>query len=430
MSAAKLQRGLDAERTAELERELDARSERLPGSVETSTQRRTAFEAFKAHGFPSRRDEDWRYTDLKPIAAGGFDFATAQADGRAGAEHAALESALAEAGSAAPGPRVVFVDGRVDARLSRLALPAGLELIRLAEEPARFAAVLRQHGVLTGHPLGELNTAFADDGITVRAAEGSAPGEPLHLYFLGSASGLAEQPRVSIELAPRASLTVVVQCLDVAAPASWLNVVTQVSLAEGARLSLYRLQEHGAAFFETSLLTAELAKNASLEVGYVDLGGRLVRNDIDVKLREPGAHVSLFGVFLAGAGRHIDNHTKIDHLAPDTTSDETFRGIADRDGHGVFNGKVIVHPGAQRIQAHQSSDNLLLADRAEIDTKPELEIYADDVKCSHGATIGELDSEQLFYLRARGVDEPQARALLTFAFAASVLERLQPAALK
>jgi Fe-S cluster assembly protein SufD len=172
------------------------------------------------------------------------------------------------------------------------------------------------------------------------------------------------------------------------------------------------------------LLAAELAADAELRVGYVDLGGRLVRNDIDIVLRERGARVELFGLFVAGAGQHLDNHTTIVHTAPETRSDEAFRGIIGERGRGVFNGKVVVHPGAHGIDARQSNDNLLLSDQAEIDTKPELEIYSDDVKCAHGSTVGELDAEHLFYLRSRGVDEAQAREILTVAFAATVLERI------
>jgi Fe-S cluster assembly protein SufD len=159
-------------------------------------------------------------------------------------------------------------------------------------------------------------------------------------------------------------------------------------------------------------------------VGLVDLGGRLVRNDVEVKLRERGASLDLYGLLLAGEGQHVDDHTRIDHIAPDTRSTEAFRGVIGRRGRGVFNGKVVVHRGAHGIDAHQTSDNLLLSDQAEIDTKPELEIYADDVKCSHGSTVGELDAEHLFYLRARGIDEADAREMLTTAFAATVLERI------
>jgi Fe-S cluster assembly protein SufD len=408
----------------ELEREFDARRNALPGTDDIQRRRRAALEAFASKGFPTRRDEDWHYTDLKPIATAGFEYGPAAG---AGAESAAaLPADVAPPENTA---HAVFVDGRLDERLSRLTGGSGVELVRLADDPARLGTALARRPALEGHPLAQLNTAFTADGVSIRAR--TEVEEPVYLYFIGRQSGLAAQPRVTIEVEPSASLRVVVHCLDTEhSPASWLNLVIHAAVAEGGRLSLYRLQEHAPAFFETSLLAAELAKDARLEAGCVELGGRLVRNDIDVKLLEPGAEVSLFGVFVAGEGKHIDTHTRIDHIAPHTTSDAVFRGIADRGGRGIFNGKVVVHADAQRIDARQSSDNLLLADGAEIDTKPELEIYADDVKCSHGATVGELDPEQLFYLRARGIDEPQARALLTFAFANKVLARLEPPELR
>jgi Fe-S cluster assembly protein SufD len=452
---------------AELTREFEARVEGLPGSPDTMRRRREALDEFARTGFPTRRDEDFRYTDLKPIASGGFAFG---ADGAESIDAAktrldrleAREGLGARGGLGAGGARaavrcaarLVLLDGRLEPGLSSVGAPEGtaavrgaagssvpagagglegVEIVRLADDPARFGAALARRPSLDGHPLASLNTAFAADGVSIRVKRGVVVREPIYLYFLSRTPGLAEQPRIAVELEAGASLRLVVHGLDAdpARPtASWRNAVVHVALGEGARLSLHRLQEYGPAFLETSLLAAELGKDAKLEAGYIDAGGRLVRNDIDVRLLAPGAEVSLFGVFVAGRGSHIDNHTKIEHVAPHTRSDEVFRGIADAGGRGVFNGKVIVHPGAQRTDARQSSDNLLLADGAEIDTKPELEIYADDVKCSHGATVGELDAEQLFYLRARGIDEPAARALLTFAFANTVLARVEPAELR
>jgi Fe-S cluster assembly protein SufD len=174
----------------------------------------------------------------------------------------------------------------------------------------------------------------------------------------------------------------------------------------------------------TSLLSASLAERAGLTIGYFDLGGRLVRNDVAVVLRGEQAHTDLFGLLLAGAGQHVDDHTLIRHSAGETLSAENFRAIIGQRGRGVFNGKVVVERGCQRIDARQRNDNLLLGEHAEIDTKPELEIYANDVKCSHGSTVGELDAEQLFYLRARGLDSHEARRLLTSAFATTIVEQV------
>ena len=207
----------------------------------------------------------------------------------------------------------------------------------------------------------------------------------------------------------------------------WSNSVTQLKQAAGSRLGFYRLQRHARGVAHTSLLSAELDEDAELTAGYFDLGGRLVRNDIAIALRGRGARTDLFGLLLAGADQHVDDHTVIRHAAGATVSNENFRGIIGERGRGVFNGKVVVEPGCQRIDAQQRNDNLLLGEHAEIDTKPELEIYANDVKCSHGSTVGELDAEQLFYLRARGLDAADARRVLTTAFATTVVEQIADA---
>jgi Fe-S cluster assembly protein SufD len=274
-------------------------------------------------------------------------------------------------------------------------------------------------------PLANLNAAFSGEGAWLKLPAGQRPAAPVELVFVGSgAEKLAPQPRIAIELGADARLELLIRFLDCGTPGAWLNLVTDIELAPRAELSLLRIQEHGAAETHTELTRARLGRDASLTAGYVDLGGRLVRNDIEVELAAPGARTELFGVLMAADGGHVDDHIRVDHAAAETRSDEFFRGIIGHRGRGVFTGKIIVRPGAQKIDARQSNDNLLLSDQAEIDTKPEFEIYADDVKCSHGATIGELDPQQIFYLRARGIDERTARGLLTLAFANRILERI------
>jgi Fe-S cluster assembly protein SufD len=387
-------------------------SRALPGSPASRAERQTALEALTTAGWPTRRREAWRYTDLAPLARTELELVPPEP----GAAERALAASLVET-VAAGAPRLVFVDGHWLREPGGSNLP-GLdvrELDALAGGPAAPNAV--------DHPLAALNTAFAARVVCLRA-EAAVP-EPLHLVFVGSArAGLAPQPRLIIDLAPRAELTIVQHFVDAADVAGWVNAVVQVRQAEASRLKFLRLQEHGMLRVHTSLFAAELAAGAALEAGYFDTGGQLTRNDVDVELAEPGAEVSLFGLFLAGSGQHVDDHTRIDHAAGQTKSRETFRGIVGGRGRGVFNGQVIVRPGAQRIEARQNSDNLLLSNEAEIDTKPELQIYADDVKCTHGATVGEIDGEQLFYLRARGIDEQAARELLTVAFAETVLAEI------
>jgi Fe-S cluster assembly protein SufD len=393
----------------------------LPGSAASQDVRAAALAELEATGLPTPRREDWRYTDLKPLVDAELEFAPHAPT--SGALWAA-ERSIAELGIMGGGPRLVFVDGHLAPELSTAQATTGIEVrdldAYLQSDTARGTRVST-----AAHPLAALNTAYAQSGAWLRVADGARIAEPLQLLLVaGGAERAVAQPRLVIEIGRAAEIAIVQHVLDAADTDGWLNVVTDVALAEDAKLSLYRIQEHGHRHAHTSLLAVDLAARASASLGLVDLGGRLVRNDIDVKLREPGASLDLYGLLLAGEGQHVDDHTRIDHIAPDTRSTEAFRGVIGRRGRGVFNGKVVVHRGARGIDARQTSDNLLLSDQAEIDTKPELEIYSDDVKCSHGSTVGELDAEHLFYLRSRGVDEAQAREILTTAFAATVLERI------
>jgi len=400
----------------------------LPGPAALLPLRETARAEFAAAGLPTPRRETWRYTDLKAVANRGFDLAPDAPD--ASARHAA-ERVVAAHGISPSARRLVFVDGHPVAELGGLDPSSGIEVADLASRWERLASAQRSRLSTADHPLAALNTAYTQAGAWLRVPDGVRIAESVHVVFVASGTpDLAPQPRLLIELGRAAEVTVIQHFIDAGEPSGWINSVTEIEQAAGSRLSLIRLQEHAATHTHTALLAADLAAGATASIGLIDLGGRLVRNDVDVKLREAGAAIELFGVFLAANGQHVDEHTRIDHLAPETRSHETFRGIIGRRGHGVFNGKVVVHRGAQRIDAHQSNDNLLLSDQAEIDTKPELEIYADDVKCSHGSTVGELDGEQLFYLRSRGVDEPSARELLTIAFAATILERIPESALR
>ena len=380
-----------------------------------------AMAAFTRLGFPTRKHEDWRYTDLKPIVAGDFD-PRPQALNESRRRQVRDDLARLELDPGAP--RLVFLHGQRVAGDETFEIPPGMEI------PAESEAWERIGAMQTGeqfrrYPLAAFNTAFSPSSTLIRVRENVHIRQPLHLIFLGGqAENKAAQARILIDLAPGSRLCVV-QHFAGGGGAGWTNAVTQATQAEGSELTLYRLQEHGEEHFHTELVQAGLARDARVQIGYVDLGGRLVRNDLRIDLAEPGAACDIFGVFLAAQGQHMDNHTRVDHSAPHTTSREAFRGIIGERGRGVFNGKVVVHRGAQGTDAQQSSDNLLLSERGEIDTKPELEIYTDDVKCAHGATVGELDAGQLFYLRSRGMDEETARGLLIFAFANELLSRIR-----
>ncbi len=401
-----------------LNKQLARQLEELAPSEHVASAKQAALEAFNQVGFPTRRHENWKYTDLKALAEGEFDL-TAPAPG-AEAEQAAA-ARIEEAGIGRE-PRYVFIDGHFSAALSTTQAPAGLEFEPVAEIRAKT-------GMQAASPLATLNAAFTHRGGTLRVADKARVAEPVELVFVGSArAGLAPQLRLAVELGAQAELTIVQHFVDIGGggeSGQWLNAVVDIVQQPASHLTVYRLQQHAANRYQTNLLEADLGRDATLTAGYIEVGGQLVRNDINVTLNEPGASTDLFGVTLGTQDQVLDNHVRVDHRAAHTASKQTFRAIVDDKARAVFNGKVIVHRNAQHIDANQSSDNLLLSKRAEVDTKPELEIYADDVKCSHGATVGELDEQQLFYLRARGIDALAARGLLTFAFANSVLDRIE-----
>ncbi len=392
----------------------------LPGTKAIRVARENAMSSFNAVGDPTRKLEDWRYSDLKPLASAEFD-PVPDSPPRSAASR--TQQLIDDLGLSREDSLLVFVDGHPLAGEQTPTTQDGLEILSLAEAWGS-AENLAADNEFEGRPLAALNTAFAVNGACLRVAGGARIDQQIHLVYVSSERPyVAPQPRLIIDLGADSTLRVVEHFIGSADCSAWTNVVTQISQGPRSELVLYRLQEHGRAHLHTELLTAKLAEDAKLKLGYVDLGGKLVRNDVHVDLASPRASCELFGLFMAAEGQHVDNHIRIDHTAPTTVSRETFRGIIGDRGRGVFNGKVVVHRGAQKIDATQSSDNLLLSDRAEIDTKPELEIYADDVKCSHGATVGQLDEHQLFYLRSRGIDDETARGLLTFAFANDILQR-------
>jgi Fe-S cluster assembly protein SufD len=394
-----------------ISRAFEEHGHELPGGPKTQAQRREALERFGALGLPGRRIEAWHYTDLSSFADKAFDFIAPPPD------EPALDGAARLLASHPPigaGTRIVFVDGhRIDSLGEAKSDPA-VEILPLTPESVRPA---------DDSALSALNAAFLREGVRLRII-GPAT-EPIELVFAGTGRGLAPQPRLAIELAAGAEATVIISFVDVdGAGEGWLNLVTDLTLAERSVLTLYRLQTHAAAQNHTALHRARLARAARLVAGSVERGGKLVRNEFEISLEGTEAEAHVFGLALTGERQHCDTRIAIDHRAAKTTSRQDYRAIVADSSRSVFNGKVIVQPQAQHIDARQRNDNLLLSAKAEVDTKPELEIYADQVVCSHGATVGELDEDQLFYLRARGIDAESARGILTAAFAGTILGRI------
>ena len=380
----------------------------------TEAVRSQAFARFSELGFPAARDEAWKYTSLRRLASRRFAAAQRSADASDRPDVAALSPS-----------RVVLVNGIV---IDRSAQPAGLRIRTLVEalrdgEPQ--SALLRVPAGGGTERFAALNAALCADTVVVDIDERAAPAHPLHLVVVSTgAEARMAHPRLLIRAGRGSTARIILHHAGDDGAEQFVNSFVEVEVATEATLHLYRLQAAGIRSFLIERIEATVGARASLLVHDAALDASLSRLDLNVRLAAPGATGELSGLFLADGARHLDSHVRVDHLAPDTTSLVDYRGIAAGRGRGVFNGKAVVHVDAQRSNARQTNRNLLLTPGAEIDSKPELEIYADDVKCSHGSTTGQLDPAALFYLRSRGLGEREARSALTRAFAGAVLSRM------
>jgi Fe-S cluster assembly protein SufD len=354
-----------------------------------------AWELFAERGLPTTRDEDWRFTSLAPLESVEF---------------------------AAPEPLAV-----PPAELARLRARVGDARLSAAPLDEPLGAVLD----FKRSPFAALNAALADGGESIDAASNCDQSLPFHLIrWLPGGAARVTSPRARIVVRAGASATVVEHFAGASGSKSLSNSATELVLEPGARLRYVQLQELPDSAFHVGSLASRQAAGSRLELSSIVLGARLSRTEIHATLAGEGAELELDGLYLGRGVQVLDHHTTIDHAMPRTTSRELFKGILDGRAHGVFHGRVHVRPHAQKIDAAQTNRALLLSDGAVVDSKPQLEIYADDVKCSHGASVGQLDPDQLFYLRARGLDLPAARSLLTFGFASEVLDKLPLPALR
>ena len=391
--------------------------------------RRAGIDTFSRSGFPTTRNEHWKYTNVSPIEKRSFDFgAPSSPTASPGTLPGGLDGFLPNGNAA---PRLVLVDGRADGELSDLrALPPGVRIEDFARAVEHDAGCLEAGLGKIVSPgktaFTALNAAFMDAGAVVRVAPGTVADTPVHLVFVSGSPDRerAYFPRIVIAAGEGSRIAVVEHFIGHPGTVYLDNVVTEIGVAEGAAVEHYKVQQASTGAYHVAALEAKLAAGASFHSCAVSLGARLSRHDIDVTLDREHARCSLDGLYMATGRQHVDFHTNVEHAAPHCESHEYYKGIAGGRGRGVFNGRVHVHPDAQKTEAHQTNRNLLLSRNAEIDTKPQLEIHADDVKCSHGATIGQLDEEMLFYLRARGIEESAARAMLTWGFARDVVERI------
>jgi Fe-S cluster assembly protein SufD len=392
--------------------------------------RREAIQRFADLGVPTVQQEDWRHTNVEWIAKTRFELVPPKAS-RCSARLEDMRSAFF--GELPEGNRLVFVNGIHCAALSSLEkLPAGVEVANLAAGVRNGSGWLEEHlarqADLRTHPFVALNTALWHDGALVRVPKGVVVEAPIHFVFLTAGSSphpIAGHPRALVVLEREAQATVVESYLPLNGGGALSNAVTELVVGEGAVLDHCRLQAGSSQSSHLGVIQVAQQRSSSFRSCALSFGSTLVRQELTSVLQGDGAECALNGLYLVQDRQHADNRTTVEHVQPHGTSRQLYNGILDGRGSGVFNGRIRVHPEAQKTDAIQKNRNLLLSEEAVINTKPQLEIFANDVRCTHGATIGQLDANALFYLRSRGIDEREARRLLVRAFAGEVLDTVR-----
>ncbi len=363
------------------------------------------------HGIPTLRDEDWKYTDLSPVVDISNRWLTA------GGGRQSPDTLLA---------RIDEITGSIDANWLVVAngvvldptFPAdggnGVQVAKFSDAPAPL---------VFERPLADFNAALLQDGLRVRIS--GTVGKPVGILLIDQSDGDASvsQAWAEIDVDANSAVELIEYHVSQGNADHYANSVLTLNVGANADVRHVRIQNRSTRHVQTGRTSVSLGRDSRLDMASYDLGGGLIRNDIDVDLSQPGADITFNGLYLAGEGQHIDNHTRVDHRVGPATSAQEYRGILNGNCRCVWNGKAIVHEGADGTDARQANHNLLLSEKAEIDAKPELEIYADDVKCAHGTTVGQLDERSLFYLRTRGLDKRHARQVLTHAFAADLVSR-------
>lgn len=391
-------------------------------------RRREALKRFIDMGFPSRRHEEWKYTNLKPILK--HDYRIFPKDDKtvdfSEIKHLFLNDVDTY--------KLVFIDGFYSSWLSETT-HHGFDICTFSNMLAKYQDVAEEYftkALPKDDPLAAVNTAFAKEGAFIRVKKGQTVEKPIEIIFITTDHGVEtmSQPRNLIVVEENAEVSIIERHQSLSDQAVLTNTATEIFAKRDARLQYYKIQNDSskASLIDSTSVIQEAS--SSVGVGTYSFGNKFIRNTLNFYI--DGEHVEsrLDGITVIGAGQTVDHHTLVDHRVPNCYSDEMYKGIYDANAHGIFNGKVMVHPHAQKTNAFQQNNNILLTDKSSIDTKPQLEIYADDVKCSHGCTIGQLDEEAMFYLKSRGIPEKEAKALLLYAFANDGLRNVKIPALR
>lgn len=387
--------------------------------------RKAAMARFSELGFPTLKHQDWTYTNVAPIAGSKFTPAgEVAADVR---PEQIAEFTRWDTGC----PRLVFVNGRFSRTLSSLSgLPDGIKVTSLSEAFRTDAATLEkhlaQHAEYQTHAFRALNTAFIDEGAFIHIPKGKIVERPIHVVYVTAGHGsIVSHPRNLIVVESQAQATIVETYAGLHGGTYFSNVVSEVVAADGASVFHYKVVRESDDAFHIGTVQLHQYRSSHVSSHVVSMGGGLVRHDINAVLDGEGADSALDGLYVLNGTEHVDNHLQVDHVKPHCNSREYFKGVLDGKSRGVFTGRINVHKDAQKTDAKQTNKSLLLSPDAFVDSKPQLEIFADDVKCTHGATIGQMDDEAIFYLRSRGLNEAAAKSLLIFAFANESLERIR-----
>jgi len=456
--------------------------ERLAGNRQPWLQRirKAAISHFAELGFPTTRQEEWRFTNVAPLTKIAFEPVhgwephkpEAQAKDRHGTPSLALQACVHGVTADAlkrftfgglDCTQLVFVNGRYSQELSTPSPPLerggksfpsartyfppfprggrggltvqpardGIKVSSLADalgsDGERVEPYLARHAGYQDHAFVALNTAFVEDGAFVYLPRGNDVEQPIHLLFVASSHGepTVSHPRNLIVVGDNSQVAIVESYVGLDGGVYFTNAVTEIVAGQNAVIDHYRLQQESAEAFHIATLAVHQDRGSNFTSHSISLGGALVRNDVKARLDAEGVECTLNGLYMASGHQLVDNHTSIDHAKPHCSSHELYKGVLDGKSKGVFSGKIIVRPDAQKTDAKQTNKNLLLSADSVIDTKPQLQIYADDVKCTHGATVGQLDKDAIFYLRSRGIGHEDARSLLTYAFANEIISRIE-----
>jgi Fe-S cluster assembly protein SufD len=428
MSRAKETPDIYLSNFAQFEKRLGRNGDSWLGGV-----RKEAIGRFAELGFPTTKKEEWKFTNVAPIARIPFQLAESVPDGLTAETLAHMpfaDTAFCEQCS-----RIVFVDGHYSRELSSPDVPKGVTATSLAEaikaEAPTLKAHLARHAAFERQAFVALNTAFLEDGAFVEIPRGITLERPIYLLFVSSASQpVALHPRNLVIVGDDSQAAIIEDYVGLQDGVYFTNAVTEIVAGENSVVEHYKLQDESAGAYHIATVQAYQARFSSFTSHSTSFGGALVRNDVNVVLDGEGAQCTLNGLYVTADNQHVDNHTVIDHVKPHGTSRELYKGILNDKSSAVFNGSIVVRKDAQKTDARQSNKNLLLSQEATINSKPQLEINADDVKCTHGTSIGHPDDDSIYYLRSRGISQDEAQAVLTYGFADDVLNKMKIAGLR